>query len=320
VTVAFDAKENGSGGVRLTVDAAGSLVLTEGTVEVERRDVAPLESGIDWFVEAVFEAGSAEISLARGNYGSEQAATLIATFTTGALDATASGTKLIADLASAGGISPTLDEISFGRCRVEAPAYERLFVDTFERADSSTLGNAEVPATSTWRKGEYGTAVITGGSMEIAQLSSVDIDQGRQFSLAGLRARAVFSPKDLHSWFELHFNKPSTSNSATDLGFWVWGDAKGVYTAVFAGNKTPELLHPGVKFSAGATYYAELNVDSGVGVLTLRTGSFSGPIVMVDGETGLLPTVGELLVLGTDNSFEESGTVIEEVVVENYAP
>jgi hypothetical protein len=295
-------------------------VLTEGTADVERRDVAPLESGIDWFVEAVFEAGSAEISLARGNYGSEQAATVIATFTTGALEATASGTKLIADLASAGGISPTLDEISFGRCGVEAPAYERLFVDTFERADSSALGNAELPATSAWRKGEYGTAVITGGSMEIEQLSSVDIDQGRQFPLAGLRARVVFSPKDLNSWLGLYFNKPTTSHSATDLGFWAWGDAKGVYTAVFAGDKTPELLHPGVKFSAGATLYAELNVDSGVGVLTLRTGSFAGPIVMVDGETGLLPTVGKLLVLDTANSFDGRGTLIDEVIVETYAP
>jgi hypothetical protein len=320
VTVAFDAEQNGSGGVRLTLDSAGSLVLTEGAAEVERRDVTPLDSGIDWYVEAVFEAGSAEISLARGNYGSEQTASAIATLTTGALEVTASGTKLVADLVSAGGISPALDEVSFARCGVEAPAYERVFVDTFERADSSTIGNAELPATSAWRKGENGTAVVTGGSLEINQLSSVAIDQGRQLPLDGLRARVVFSPKHLNSWLSFYFNKPSTSSSGTDLGFWAWGDAKGVYAEVFAGDKTPELLHPDLKFSTGATLYAELNVDSGVGVLTLRTGSFSGPIVVIGGETGLLPTVGKLLVLETANSFEERGTLIDEVVVEAYAP
>ena len=318
VTVAFDAETNGSRGVRLTLDAAGSLVLTEGTGEVARRDLAPLESGIDWYVEGMFDGGSAEITLSEGNYGSERTASVTATLSTDALEGSAKGKKLIAELASAGGISPALDEVSFARCGVEAPAYERVFVDTFERANSIAIGNAELPATSTWRKGEYGIATITEGSLEIAGLSTVDIDQAAQLPLDGLRARVVFSTKDLSSWLTFKFNTPSTERSATDLGFWAWGDAKGVYTSVFAGDKTPELLHTGVKYSAGATFYAELNVDSGVGVLTLRTGSFSGPIVVVDRETGLEPTIGKLLLLETANGFEERGTLIDEVIIEAY--
>lgn len=193
-------------------------------------------------------------------------------------------------------------------------------MDTFERADSSSLGNAELPAASTWRKAESDTTAITSGALEIEQLSTVDIDQAAQLPLDGLRARVVFAPKHLNSWLTFKFNKPNTSPSASDLGFWAWGDVKGVYTAVFAGNKTPELLHTGVKFSAGATFYAELNVDSGVGVLTLRTARFSGLIVAAHTERGLLPTAGKLLVFQTSNGIDGQGTLIDEVIVESYQP
>jgi hypothetical protein len=233
VTVAFGAETNGSGGVRLTLDSAGSLVLTEGTGEVARRNVAPLESSIDWYVEAVFDGGSAEISVSEGNYGSEGTASATATLSTDALDGGAKGNKLIAELSSGGEFPPPSMRFPSRVAVSKRQGYERLFVDTFERADSSSLGNAELPATSTWRKAESDTTAITSGALEIEQLSTVDIDQAAQLPLDGLRARVVFASKHLNSWLTFKFNKPNTSPSASDLGFWAWGDVKGVYTAVF---------------------------------------------------------------------------------------
>lgn len=319
-TVAFNSAKDGTGGVRVSVDAAGKLSLSEGKVVAEEVEIAPLETGLDWFVEGVFEGAAAKITLARTDYASDPTGKLHGMLSTDVLQVDAGGTKTAAQLVSDAGISPAIDDISFERCGVEPPEYEPQFADTFERADSSNIGSAELPATSQWRKGEYGTATITNGSLEIGGLASVDADQDKQLALEGLRMRIAFSTKDVNSWLSFYFNTPSTTHAATDLGFWAWGDTKGVYIGVFAGDRKPESLHPELKFSAGAMFYAELNVDSGVGVLTLRSGSFAGPIVAIDDETGLLPTAGKLLMLKTDNGFVEKGTLVEDLTVDSYAP
>jgi hypothetical protein len=123
VTAAFDAAKDGTGGVRIEVDGFGRLSLTEGKVVVAFTDLAPLDTGVDWFVEAIFKDTSATITLARSNYGSEKKADIQATLETDALKVNAAGAKTALTLASTGGIAPAVDELAFARCGVAPPDY-----------------------------------------------------------------------------------------------------------------------------------------------------------------------------------------------------
>jgi hypothetical protein len=323
VTAAFDAGGDGAGGVRVTVDAAGRLLLTEGTTVVGQHEVAPLEIGVDYFVEATFEGETAVVSLARGGFASSVKGKLEATLSTGGLKGTAAGTNAVAEL-KGGLVSPAIDDLSFARCGVPAPQYTAKFVDAFERDDSTNLGHADVPVTGVWQKKDQdaaGGAVIQSRAVLLETLDTIWADQGGQVSLNGTRVRIAFSTKAPSSWISVYFNKPTTSYLSTDLGFSLGGDEnKGLYTRLFAGKKMADTLHPSVHFAAGKKFAAQVDFDSGIAVLTLRSDGFDGPILLVEEERGLLPTVGTLLMLTTASPFEDSGTLVDEIRVETYEP
>jgi hypothetical protein len=317
VTAAFDAAKDGSGGVRIEVDGSGRLSLAEGKTTIAFADLAPLDAGIDWFIEGHFEATSATIQLSRKNYASEKQAEIVATIDSDALKASASGTKAVIALASSGGTSPSVDEVSFARCGAEPPAYTEQLVDTFERADSTVVGHAEVPATSVWTTSSASERIVSGALLsEGLKSSTIPL----KVSTAGLRIRTaveIVEAANAYLWADVNYNVAAGEHGSTDPGFWVWGGPSDGFLVLDTFGGVGQGVEAPVNVTAGVTYYVELNRDDDIAVLTLRSQSFTGPILGIQSDTGVssVDSAGDHFTLGDEGG---GGTLFHEVRVENY--
>jgi hypothetical protein len=94
-SVAFNGARNDVIGLYVTVDSSGRVTLSEGNVVAEEAEIAPLESGVDWFVEATLTGKSAIVTLARDNYGSETQSNIDASLVAEGLKANAIGEKTL---------------------------------------------------------------------------------------------------------------------------------------------------------------------------------------------------------------------------------
>jgi hypothetical protein len=322
ITAGFAAAKDGTGGLRISVDAAGSLTVTEGETAVATGEMPPLESGVDWFVEATFKDSSARVLLSRGNYASENGATLTKALSTDALKVVAAGTKTVAALASSGGTSPSIDEISFSRCGVEPPDLTPILVDTFERADSTALGNADFPANLPWTAvpidPQYDPEVkIVDGGLQVSGLSSARLPLPT-VPVHGLRVRTTIRADEDYLWADVNYNGGSSIKDITKYpGFWVWNAQDSVFTAIFGGLRN-ETKHSDTILNAGTSYFVELDRDDAIAILTIRKTSFSGEVVLVFPQTGLseAQNAGEFFWLGTESGVQT--TFFEDVRIDQY--
>lgn len=321
VTAAFDAAKDGTGGVRLTLDAAGSMTLTEGKIVVASTAVPPLDSGVDWFVEAAFKDTSASVSLSRNNYASEKEASLTETLTTDRLKITASGGKAVAELASASGTSPEIDEISFARCGVEPPELTSLLIDTFERAASKALGNAEFPASASWvavpaDQQSDPEAEIVDGALEVTGLSSARIPLAR-LPLAGLRIRMTIRAVSESLWANVNYGAGETVDVVNQVpGFWVWNSQDSLYVSVFGGKARETKFN--ANLVSGTRYFVQLDRDETLATLTVRKTSFAGEVVVVFPQTDLPLTqnAGQFFWIGTSAGIQK--TAFEDIRIDHY--
>lgn len=90
-----------------------------------------------------------------------------------------------------------------------------------------------------------------------------------------------------------------------------------MYTSIFLG-KAAETAHPARNFSAGVEYFVQLDRDEADAVITIRTGSFDGPIYVVNDQSGLTSgqNVGEYFWLSTESGLQT--TAFEDVRVDSY--
>lgn len=304
-------------GLSVTLDSTGSLLIREGDNVAAERTLAPLETGSDLFVEAAFVESSAEVTVARGNYGSESQADIAATLSGEGLQLAASGVRTAVELQGAGALAPSLDELSLDRCGLPPPSYENLFLDNFERADSTALGAADFPIDADWTTSGPSARIIDG-ALEVSSLASATVPL-ETVSGDGLRIRATLQPTTASHWLDLNYNASSSADDHPLLhhGFWIWGDSAATYSKIFLGNMAMETKHEGVALLAGEDYFVELNRDDGSGLLTVRSGSFSGPIIVVNADDGLVSTddAGEYLRLSTSGSV---ATRFGDVRIDRY--
>jgi hypothetical protein len=318
---AMNAGADGSGGLRVIVDSAGEIELFDGEQSLGKATLGPLETGTDWFVEATIAAEKASVTLSRTNYASARQAVLVETVEVVELAPQAAGSKLAIELKSQGGLSPAIDEVSLERCGEEPPDYEPLLIDTFERADSATIGKAELPTSATWIA-SGANASLVDGAVSLSNLASAKI-QVAGIPTDGLRIRTTLSMVGGYLWADVNYNvgvTPTGVNS-TEQGFWIWGDdSTGVYTGIFEGENMT-VKHAGVTFTNGTEYFAELNRDGDIAVLTVRTGSFTGPIITVSGGTGLAPqdNLGNYVRLGNETGGETMRTRFKDIRIDKYA-
>jgi len=315
VTAAFNAANDGSAGVRVTVASAGILSLTEAKVAVENTEFSPLEAGVDWFVEATFSGAGAEVSLARDNYGAEALARIESTLSTDALKLTATGTSAVAVLASESGIAPSLDELSLSRCGVPAPEYQPLLVDTFERSDSTTVGKAESPAASTWKTSGAAVRIVDGALETKGGNATIPL----KVSTSGLRVRTTIRMVDGANpflWADVNYNVQAGMHGSAFPGFWVFGGLTGYFnTGIFA--EVDNDPKHNVALSADVPYFVQLDRDGDFAVLTVRTQSFTGPILAIEANRGLTgkPDTGSFFTVGDEGG---DGTRYDELRLDSY--
>lgn len=275
----------------------------------------PLDTGVDWFVEAELVGASARVTLASGSYG--KPSSTVATIETDALKASAQGLRAAVRLDSQVGIAPAVDELSIARCGVAAPEYEARLIDTFERADATSLGKAELPATATWIDPSGSFTIVDGALQTSGDLDTASILLGEELPVAGLRIRtsvqAVTGGTGPYLWANVNFNVAQGYNGSPHQGFWVWGGPSetSFYTGLFTGGG--ELKHDAV--AATDLYFAQLDRDGDTAVITVREGSFEGPILGVQYAGGLkiTPNPGTYFTLGDSGG---DGTRFEELRVD----
>jgi hypothetical protein len=318
VMTAFDAVDNGSGGVRVTLDAAGHLSVAEGKKLVGSADFPPVETGTDWFVEAVFSGARGEVSLARANYGTEKGAKVEVTLSTASLEAATTGKTSSVELVSASGVVPSIDEIAVATCGMPAPGYQPKLIDSFERADSGSLGNAEFPAGLAWSSSSTTIRIVNGALQTAGELAVATIPL--QVPLTGLRIRTTLKvvmvetgPSSL--WANVNVNVTQTSNGLPAQGFWVWGENSAFYTGIFTGGG--EVKHQ-VALSSAKKYYAQMDRDGDVAVVTVSEQSFDGPILGAQFAGALLPNAepGGFFSLGDEGG---AGVRFEDVRVDTFS-
>jgi hypothetical protein len=317
--VAFNGARNDVIGAYVTLDASGKLRLSEGEEVAGEESLAPLDTGVDYFVEAQMVGATAAVTVSTKNYGSEPQAAILATLEVSGLQASASGVKTVVELIG-NGLGPAVDELSVARCGLEPPAYTNLFLDTFERADSATLGSAEFPSNATWTP-SGDNAKIVGGALEVSELARAAAPL-KTVPANGLRIRATLRSSGSAFWADVNYNTVADleASNISHPGFWVWANntTTAPYTSVFLGDANSERKHDGKTLAANTDYFAELNRDDGAAVLTVRTGSFTGPVHLIDVESGLTAgqNTGQFIKLSTESGT--STTWFDDIRVDHY--
>jgi hypothetical protein len=277
VAFAVNTAADGAGGLRVTVSALGELVLSEGQASRGQASFDPLATGQDYFVEVAVDGADAVATLASGNYA--KVGSIVATVATQSLLKSAKGARASVRLDSQSGVSPNVDELSVARCGGAAPSYDALLVDNFQRADSTTLGSPQTPANKSWASSGDSVRIVDG-SLEVKGIKSATIAVA--LPIKGLRLRTavkmVGGGSNVFMWADVNYNTPSHGHGVSYPGYWVWGPPNDYhYLGIFRGDGYETKYV--VPLAASTAYYAELNRDEDVAVLTLRSQSFSGPIL-----------------------------------------
>jgi hypothetical protein len=315
VTVAINTAADGTGGLRLTLDAAGDLILSEGQATRGQTTFEPPATGVDWFVEGKFTGSDATVSVSTGGYPGEGLSAQQALLATSALKLSAKGVKAALRLDSSVGIDPALDELSIARCGLAAPEYTAHLIDQFERANSATLGSPEVPANASWSAGTSGTKIVDGAMQTVGDLKPVSIPL--QVPLVGLRVRTTISmvqAENAYLWADVNINVPA--DTVHGQGLWVWAGPKetSFNTGLFVGGG--EVAHPHT-LAPSEKYYVEMDRDGDVAFISVRLKSFSGPILGVQYAAGLManPEPGAYLTLSDEGG---AGTRFEDIRVDSF--
>jgi hypothetical protein len=317
ITVAANTAADGTGGLRITLEAAGELVLVEGMAVRGQASLEPLESDVDWFVEAVFKGTDAVVSVSGKNYPSGTGSELKAEVAASALKGTAVGVKASVRLDSNAGVSPAVDELSVARCGAVAPDYKAKLIDTFERPNSASLGKAELPADAAWTTSDPGIKIVDGALQTSGNLKAANIPL--EVILEGLRIRTTVRAVNgtgPYLWADVNFNVVKDATGAPHQGFWVWGGPKEstFHTGLFTGGG--EVGHSG-SASPAEKLFVQMDRDGDAAVITVRSQSFEGPILGAQYAGSLMatPNPGKYLTIGDEGG---QGTRFEDIQVDNY--
>jgi hypothetical protein len=310
VVVGLNAMPNGSSGLRVDVDGAGAVTVTENGVSRGETSFGAFGVGELWFAELELANTEANLRLSRGNYASAGGSSVIVSLRAPGLARTTTGKHLALALTSTGGLSPTVDEVSVARCGIAAPSYRAIFRDAFDRADSNVLGNADLPPTSAWTATTSDVAILNRALVFVDEGGWASASQGAFVRNDGVRYRyAFYVPVNPLNFLNLVGYNYSGTGPGGSFGI-AWRDASSTYLAV--GNAQDEYPFSPV---VGGTYYVQIDADGADGVLTVRTGSYTGPVVAVHFGTGLSFMAGNQRVfMATNKSLQ-----IQEIELAQYA-
>jgi hypothetical protein len=307
VTVAMNAKLDGSGGLAIAMEG-GKVTLTENGTARGSTEFAPLGTS-DWFVEAILGASTADVVISTGNYGASPGASLIGSLDISTLDGTALGGKLALSMTGSGSVYPQVDGVYISRCGVPAPTYQPLFSDSFNRPNSTSLGNAEIPSTSAWSLvPNEGTSVsIAGNTLEFTGSTTVTAPQAAAVDNRGIRVRLVFAPI---SSLNMNGFLAAYNFNLSPLSEVVFGVLYNSATSTYVGSNYYDF-----GLVLDTKYFVEFDVDDPDAVLTVRSGSYDGPLIAMDTQAA----TGALSASGTNVEIRGTSLQMDEFRIDRYA-
>jgi hypothetical protein len=311
--VAVNSQRDGSRGLRVDVMANGNVILIENGVQRGRTTLSPLAIDRDWYLELQVDASRANVRLADVNYPGETGSVPLATIENAPVANSAAGTYLSIALNGPAELPSSIDELFVARCGLAPPEYQWILSDEFERQDSSMLGNAEFPVTAAWST--RSTAVSIARRMLYffePDGGEATVPIGAHSMEDGIRLRFAFrtdfdGPEFLVGAI---YNFSITPNAPT----FTIGSNDGTSTNIVVGYLQRNLP---ITITPQISYYVQVDLQGEVGVLTLRTVDYAGPIkAIVAGR--VLPehatTVEEVTLIAS----RDIG--IEEVELARYGP
>jgi hypothetical protein len=315
VGVAVNSRSDGGMGLRIDVMAKGTVLLTENGVERGVTTLRPLALDRDWFLELRVGASRVTVRLGDVNYPDQTGSVTLASIESAPVANSAAGEYLSVALNGAAELPSSLDEVSVARCARIPPNYQPILNDTFERPDSPALGHAEFPPTSAWSTQSTAVSIVRrtlyfadtdGGPDGIA--ATVPFDG---YSMdAGIRLRFAFrSDSDLPQFYvaaiynvSVTLNAPTFTISSND----------GRSIDLGAGSASRNFAEA---IASPDPHYVQVDLQGDIAVLTLRTGSYAGPILGIVAGS-ILPknagTVQEVTLM------VNQATAIEEIEVARY--
>jgi hypothetical protein len=309
VGVAFNADEQGDGGFAITVSSeTGEVSVEQDGESLSADSFGALETGIGYFVEAVFDGGQVTVALSENNYLGVPGAVVAGMLSSPAPGAPGSGGHVRIHVGDGSGVGG----IHVAKCGVGAPKYEALFRDTFDRGYSATPGNAELPPVA-WQ-GDTADVEIADNALTFAQQIALKADQGTHYSTRGLRLRTSvrFAP---YGWLYFGYNG-DTGGSGGGFDFWREADDKAFleYSGAAGSERFPLTL------DTSQFYFLQYDVDGESAVFTLRVDSYTGQIVAAAYVDAIkaAPAAYKTLSLGHAALVDELALTIDEAFVDQY--
>lgn len=291
-TIGFNADMTGAGGLGVTLRASdGELAIVEDGATVDAMVLGALQPGTEYFIEFEIAGQTANLWLSTGNYATVPGGELIISIENAPVFGATDGRWVWAELADSAAGSPAIDDVEVARCDQAPPEYEEVFVDTFNRPNNATVGNAELPAGSVWN--EYTTdADIFGNRLRLQNGFSTGIRAQASAAIgveqARLRAVVSFGATANSPWPTASWGVNGAPDSGPRLGFVLWNNGNDGHVILQGYGGGIETPFPDSPFAASTDYYVEVSIDGNYGVATVRTGSFTGPVYAAAGDSDIV--------------------------------
>jgi hypothetical protein len=117
-------------------------------------------------------------------------------------------------------------------------------------------------------------------------------------------------------WADVNYNGQAGIHGSSLPGFWIFGGPTGYFnTGIFAEVNLDPRHNVGI--SPDVPYFVQLDRDGDVAVLTVRTQSFAGPILVVNANDGLTgkPDTGSFFTVGDEGG---DGTRFDDIRLDSY--
>lgn len=197
------------------------------------------------------------------------------------------------------------------------PGYLDVFADDFEDV---SLGNADLPATSTWNPYSANVAMI-GGRLQLSGGFTLGIraQAAEAIGSNNARLRAIVRLGTSNAWPRVLWGLSGAPQAAEDsLGFFIFNNNDDSHLHLHAYGGDSSVTLSGQNFATATNYYVEVVADGPFSAATVRASSHTGPVVVVttSNETGIPAASGDDVGVGNSGG----GTVqVDEMLLSRYA-
>lgn len=321
IDVHVDADETGAGGWSISMDASdGSITISDNGTETGSALLGPLELDTEYFVELEVDGGAATGWVSTEGYATVPGSVLVET-----IDAIANGVGAgrwaSVELSDGGGGAPHLAELEFSVCDTMPPDREQVFFDSFDRPNSASLGSPDFPAGVSWTEGSPANASITGNRLRTGG--------NNPYNTAQPSVAPVANQSRLTAIVELETAGASTTLMWTAcegfclvvpppmfLGVEVMNDGAGASALLL---QTPDAATSVGSLVAGEDYFVTVAVDGPYGVASIRSASFTGPVVAASQSSQLVgPNAGYVALSAASGSEQSQYSRVDDLELSWY--